>query len=94
MRSRLELLMPDPLSEVIRLRVTYRQKADLEQAAAAAGLSPSDYLRRRLVAGDGIADELAQIRQAIARLEAMAESQQQQSHDILQHLGSSTSHSA
>ena len=75
--------MPEPLSEVIRLRVTYRQKADLEQAAAAAGLSPSDYMRRRLITGDSIINELAQIRQTIDRLEAMAESQQQQSQEIL-----------
>lgn len=85
--------MPDTLSEVIRLRVTYRQKADLEHAAAVAGLSPSDYMRRRLIAGDSIADELALIRQSIARLEAIVANQQQQNQEILQCLGNNLSRS-
>ncbi len=52
--------MNEPLSEVIRIRVTPSHAARLGEAAALSGLSLSNYIRRRLapvthvVAADGL----------------------------------------
>lgn len=60
--------MNEPLSEVIRIRVTPSHAARLGEAAALSGLSLSNYVRRRLVADDTLQEELALLRQIVADL--------------------------
>lgn len=64
--------MNEPLSAVIRIRMSHSQAMRLQQAAAVAGLSFSDYLRRRLTHADALADELALLRQAVQQLDSLA----------------------
>jgi len=60
--------MTEPLSEVIRIRVTPSHAARLGEAAALSGLSLSNYIRRRLTADDTLQEELALLRQIVAEL--------------------------
>ncbi|GAA0783256.1 hypothetical protein GCM10009108_26860 [Castellaniella ginsengisoli] len=60
--------MNEPLSEVIRIRVTPSHAARLGEAAALSGLSLSNYIRRRLVADDNLQEELTLLRQIVADL--------------------------
>ncbi len=60
--------MNEPLSEVIRIRVTPSHAARLGEAAALSGLSLSNYIRRRLVADDALQEELTLLRQIVADL--------------------------
>jgi len=60
--------MNEPLSEVIRIRVTPSHAARLGEAAALSGLSLSNYVRRRLVADDNLQEELTLLRQIVAEL--------------------------
>ena len=60
--------MNEPLSEVIRIRVTPSHAARLGEAAALSGLSLSNYIRRRLAAEDTLQEELTLLRQIVAEL--------------------------
>ncbi|MFT0532918.1 MULTISPECIES: plasmid mobilization protein [Castellaniella] len=60
--------MNEPLSEVIRIRVTSSHAARLGDAAALSGLSLSNYVRRRLMADDTLQEELTLLRQIVADL--------------------------
>lgn len=60
--------MNEPLSEVIRIRVTPSHAARLGEAAALSGLSLSNYIRRRLAADDTLQEELSLLRQIMAEL--------------------------
>ncbi len=60
--------MNEPLSEVIRIRVTPSHAARLGEAAALSGLSLSNYIRRRLVADDTLQEELTLLRQIVTDL--------------------------
>ncbi|WP_269498028.1 plasmid mobilization protein [Castellaniella sp. S9] len=60
--------MNEPLSELIRIRVTPSHAARLGEAAALSGLSLSNYIRRRLVADDNLQEELTLLRQIVADL--------------------------
>ena len=60
--------MNEPLSEVIRIRVTPSHAARLGEAAALSGLSLSNYIRRRLSADDTLQEELTLLRQIVADL--------------------------
>ena len=55
--------MNEPLSEVIRIRVSPSHAARLGEAAAL-----SNYVRRRLVADDTLQEELTLLRQIVADL--------------------------
>lgn len=57
----------EPLSEVMRIRLTPGQHRRLSEAADA-GLNLSDYVRRRLTAADTLAEELDALRQAARHL--------------------------
>lgn len=65
--------MSEPLSQVIRLRVTHTQAARLQQSAAIAGLSLSDYLRRRLLEADSVSDEIKLLRESAEQLQHLAQ---------------------
>src|SRR3546814_9804945 len=58
----------EPLSEVIRIRVTPSHAARLGEAAALSGLSLSNYVRRRLSADNTLQEELTLLRQIVADL--------------------------
>ncbi|MGB3742726.1 MAG: hypothetical protein WA968_11805 [Castellaniella sp.] len=60
--------MNEPLSDVIRIRVTPSHAARLGEAAALSGLSLSNYIRRRLAADDTQQEELMLLRQIVADL--------------------------
>lgn len=60
--------MNEPLSEVIRIRVTPSHAARLGEAAALSGLSLSNYIRRRLSADDTLQEELTLLRKIVADL--------------------------
>ena len=60
--------MNEPLSEVIRIRVTPSHAERLSEVAALSGLSLSNYVRRRLVADDALQEELTLLRQIVADL--------------------------
>jgi len=60
--------MNEPLSEVIRIRVTPSHAARLGEAAALSGLSLSNYIRRRLSADDTLQEELTLLRQIVTDL--------------------------
>ena len=60
--------MNEPLSEVIRIRVTPSHAARLGEAAALSGLSLSNYIRRRLSADDTLQEELTLLRQIVSNL--------------------------
>ncbi|WP_419204740.1 plasmid mobilization protein [Bordetella trematum] len=60
--------MNEPLSEVVRIRMTPSHAARLGEAAALAGLSLSNYIRRRLSADDTLQEELTLLRQIVASL--------------------------
>jgi len=60
--------MNEPLSEVIRIRVTPSHAARLGEAAALSGLSLSNYIRRRLSADDTQQEELTLLRKVVADL--------------------------
>lgn len=60
--------MNEPLSEVIRIRVTPSHAARLSEAAALSGLSLSNYIRRRLSADDTLQEELTLLRKVVADL--------------------------
>lgn len=65
--------MNEPLSEVIRIRVTPSHAARLGEAAALSGLSLSNYIRRRLSADDTLQEELTLLRQIVADLDHLQE---------------------
>lgn len=65
--------MNEPLSEVIRIRVTSSHAARLSEAAALSGLSLSNYIRRRLSADDTLQEELTLLRQIVADLDHLQE---------------------
>ncbi|TEA74154.1 plasmid mobilization protein [Allopusillimonas ginsengisoli] len=65
--------MNEPLSEVIRIRVTPSHAARLSEAAALSGLSLSNYIRRRLSADDTLQEELTLLRQIVADLDHLQE---------------------
>ncbi|AEC20307.1 hypothetical protein PT7_1767 [Pusillimonas sp. T7-7] len=65
--------MNEPLSEVIRIRVTPSHAARLNEAAALSGLSLSNYIRRRLSADDTLQEELTLLRQIVADLSPLHE---------------------
>lgn len=60
--------MNEPLSEVIRIRVTPSHAARLGEAAALSGVSLSNYIRRRLAADDTLQEELSLLRQIVAEM--------------------------
>ena len=60
--------MDEPLSEVIRIRVTPSHAARLGEAAALSGISLSNYVRRRLSADDTLQEELTLLRKVVADL--------------------------
>lgn len=64
--------MAEPLSELLRVRITPSQRQNFSEAAALAGITPSEYARRLLTSSDSIQTELAALRYAI---EALAEQQ-------------------
>ncbi|AEC19446.1 hypothetical protein PT7_0906 [Pusillimonas sp. T7-7] len=63
----------EPLSEVMRIRLTPGQHRRLSEAAALSGLNLSDYVRRRLTAADTLAEELDALRQAVRHLSQISE---------------------
>src|SRR5690606_11468847 len=63
-----DIPMNEPLSEVIRIRVTPSHAVRLGEAAALSGLSLSNYIRRRLSADDTLQEELTLLRKVVADL--------------------------
>src|SRR5690606_10389991 len=63
-----ETCINEPLSTVIRIRVTPSHAARLGEAAALSGLSLSIYIRRRLSADDTLQEELTLLRKVVADL--------------------------
>ena len=63
----------EPLSEVMRIRLTSGQHRLLSEVAALSGLNLSDYVRRRLTAADTLAEELDALRQAVQHLSQISE---------------------
>src|SRR5690606_6211495 len=63
--------MNEPLSEVIRIRVTSSHAARLGEAAVLSGLSLSNYIRRRLSADDTLQEELTLLRKVVADLDQL-----------------------
>lgn len=60
--------MAEPLSELLRLRITPSQRQHLGEAAALAGLSPSEYARRLLTNSQAYKSELIALRHAVEQL--------------------------
>lgn len=60
--------MVEPLSELLRVRITPSQKQNFSEAAALAGITPSEYARRLLTSSDSIQTELEALRYAIELL--------------------------
>lgn len=65
--------MNEPLSEVIRIRVTPSHATRLGEAAALSGLSLSNDIRRRLSEDDTLQEELTLLRQIVADLGPLLE---------------------
>ncbi|MDY0272376.1 MAG: hypothetical protein RBR37_07675 [Advenella sp.] len=55
--------MNEPLSELIRIRVTPRQYHNLNEAATLSGLKLSEYVRRLLITAESLQSELNQLRE-------------------------------
>ncbi|MFC4963458.1 plasmid mobilization protein [Alcaligenes sp. GCM10023179] len=60
--------MAEPLSELLRLRITPSQRQHLNEAAALAGLSSSEYARQLLTTSQSMQSELASLRHALENL--------------------------
>jgi uncharacterized protein (DUF1778 family) len=60
--------MAEPLSELLRLRITPSQRQHLSEAAALAGLSSSEYARQLLTTSQSMQSELASLRHALETL--------------------------
>ncbi|MCB4321475.1 hypothetical protein KOE80_04555 [Alcaligenes sp. 13f] len=60
--------MAEPLSELLRLRITPSQRQQLNEAAALAGLSPSEYARRLFADAQTYQAELMALRYAVEQL--------------------------
>ena len=56
-------IMNEPLSELIRIRVTPRQYQNLNEAATLSGLKLSEYIRRLLITAESLQSELNQLRE-------------------------------
>jgi len=67
--------MTQPLSELIRLRVTPSQFQQLNEAAALSGLTLSEYLRRLLASAVSLKEELASLRDSAEMLSRSAKSE-------------------
>mgnify|MGYP001176804926 CR=1 FL=1 len=67
--------MSEPLSELIRLRVTYRQYQQLSEAAVLAGLTLSEYLRRLLSSAVDLQEQLISIRNSAEMLAKTSQSE-------------------
>lgn len=65
--------MDEPLSELVRVRLSRNQYRKLSEAAAVSGQNLSNYVRRRLAAADALAEELALLRQAVNRLDLISQ---------------------
>ncbi|MDN3988520.1 MAG: hypothetical protein WCY47_08410 [Pusillimonas sp.] len=65
--------MDDPLSELVRVRLSRNQYRKLSEAAAISGQNLSTYIRHRLAAIDTLAEELSLLRQAVNRLSQISE---------------------
>lgn len=60
--------MSEPLSELLRLRITASQYQNINEAAALAGLSISEYARRTLTANNDMLNELRTLRICVSDL--------------------------
>ncbi|MGG4603684.1 plasmid mobilization protein [Paenalcaligenes sp. Me131] len=60
--------MSEPLSELLRLRITASQYQNINEAAALAGLSISEYARRTLTANNDMLNELRALRICVSDL--------------------------
>lgn len=65
--------MDEPLSELVRVRLSRNQYRTLSEAAAVSGQNLSNYIRRRLAAADALAEELTLLRQAVNRLDQISQ---------------------
>lgn len=52
----------EKLNEIVKVRLTSRQRFRYEQAAAHEGISLSEYIRKQLNAADNVVDELRALR--------------------------------
>ncbi|WP_336580069.1 plasmid mobilization protein [Alcaligenes sp. CHO6] len=64
--------MAEALTELLRVRITPSQKQNFSEAAALAGITPSEYARRLLTNAHSIQTEVVALRHAI---EVLAEHQ-------------------
>lgn len=67
--------MSEPLSELIRLRVTASQYQNINEAAALAGLSLSEYSRKTLTANHVLLGELRALQRCISELTRTSQSE-------------------
>ena len=67
--------MSEPLSELLRLRVTASQYQNINEAAALAGLSVSEYGRRTLTANHELLSELRALRLCVSNLGSVSQNE-------------------
>lgn len=60
--------MTEPLSELLRLRITPSQRQHLSEAAALAGISSSEYARQLLTSSQSVQSALVSLRHALETL--------------------------
>ncbi|WP_169295537.1 hypothetical protein [Advenella sp. EE-W14] len=61
--------MSEPLSELIRVRVTPDQYQKLSEASLLSGLKLSEYVRRLLISSTTLQSEITQLREAVDALQ-------------------------
>ena len=61
--------MSEPLSELIRVRVTPDQYQRLSEASLLSGLKLSEYVRRLLISSTTLQSEITQLREAVDALQ-------------------------
>ncbi|WP_407926782.1 plasmid mobilization protein [Advenella mandrilli] len=67
--------MHEPLSELIRIRVTPSQYQKLTEASILSGIKLSEYIRRLLISADSLQSELNQLREIVDSLQRSQKSE-------------------
>lgn len=70
-----EYSMHEPLSELIRIRVTPSQYQKLTEASILSGIKLSEYIRRLLISADSLQSELNQLREIVDSLQRSQKSE-------------------
>lgn len=67
--------MHEPLSELIRIRVTPSQYQKLTEASILSGIKLSEYIRRLLISADSLQSDLNQLREIVDSLQRSQKSE-------------------